>query len=1671
MLEREADQLVREALGRIRELKAEVARLKGATSPVAITGVGVEMAGGVTSLDDLWNAMVSGADHFCDPPHDRWADRVPDGVYTTRAAYVQPSQFDPSIFGMSPRESKALDPQQKLLLKTTWWALEDAGVSLDEVSASQTGVYVALSSDDFAQRIGASLGELDSHRALGSARSMAAGRLGYFLNAHGPAICIDTACSSSLVALHMATQDLRSGRIDRAVVTGANLILDPSSTLAFCKLGALSPTGLCRSFDVGGDGYVRGEGAIALVLEREADAVAAGRTVHSSIVGSAIGHDGQSNGLTAPNGRSQEMVIRRAISDAGITVDDIDYVEAHATGTVLGDPIELQALDRVMAGRTKGSPVHVGSIKSCFGHLEAAAGLASVLRTSEVLRRGAIPPQVNFTEPNDRFKWKDSRLAVPSAQVLHGQFDRAGVSSFGMSGTNAHVVLRAPRRTHETSPADWKSRYVTRLSAPTRASLQVQVDKLKRIFDSDTSTPSSRHGLGAPGSKATPYRVAVQAGTAEEMRRRLDRVMPQVRPAHSSAGVIAAYGGQGSLPVPDGPLEAAFPAYRRRMETARTVFEDLANMPFTVTAEPTTANHFRQVATTAHQLAVADVLSECGLQPQLSVGYSLGEYAAAVGAGVFSAEDALHLITKRAMLCAEMSPDSRLVLIDGPADELAAVIDEHDLPTAIVISETRKIVSTSGIAHDRLVEQLRQAPLRVWPLDVASPFHTAEMQDVASAFESVVRGVTMRPATGAVHGGVPGRVMWESQYWIDHLIETFRFDRVLEAIGEKSGALLVEVGGPTTVGPLATSAQVIGRSDFVPTISQGGEPDSDLRTAIARLFTSGAITRIETALGIGLRATQRYEFSAEPLIQSTEKPREGNGAPAFSSSDDGPAHNWSLEFDPQDSMVGDHVILNSTVIAAAYQLRLYRDFAVSLGVPSCALLNVEFRAPITVEGASARVQLQSQRDPSGPTVLEIVGPGGVLHSRCTLEPWTGTPGARVPVSGSPDEEVDPAQLYARMSASGYHLGDGYRRLQELHSLGQQRAHGIVDDEPGRFSGLQPGTLDSALQVLAVAASGFDGAEVAPSIPFFIERIEFSKDLVSSNHHYEVDALVTSFDAAMGSLAGDLQVHDDTGRRVVRVAGVHARSVGVPAEDNSALCTLDVSWDEHDRGEQSTVVRGQLIIMGAGDGPRPTSPVARKLPWPSAEDDDMRSAAERIAADLVDTICGTEGEITVVFQPDDGIATQDKARMWTVMRAVASLNGADLARTRWVIATQGGALRGGFVGSPLGSALAAFFRSAALEIPEVDWVMIHAARSVDLAVESVPTDARMIWLDGRTTRIANLLVQPAVGTKSLVAAVVMGASGTIGRAVMEHCSSAVGVMRSGSVTCQGNRQRLLLPDRAEGWPAFISELGHLVQPDEVLVHVAGVSADSSLGSLKWELFDQAWDSKVPLAVALAACEAPVVIATTVAALLGSPGQSAYAAVNGYVEGIAGRGGDNARMRCVALGPVAGSPMVGRASQRATSWARAGLSLMTAQAASDALLSTNSSAVAQADPDAVRSAFANFGRVLVSPGSAGVEKVDLLEYPSAERRPTVAGMLADQLAVLLHLNGAEIDWERRLLDLGVDSLIALEVRSWLQSRFGVSLDVEAMFNDATVNSVGAAVVSALERSGDESDEVLL
>lgn len=552
-----------------RAAPATVVHPLGSQEPLAVIGMACR-APGAESADALWRMLIEGRSGIGPTPGARWPRRPWSAEAPARGGYLESIDgFDPDLFGISPREAERIDPQQRLWLEVVWEALENAGVDPTRLSGSATGVFAGVSAGDYALLQADAHAEPNPYAATGASSAILANRTSYLFDLRGPSLTIDTACSSSLVTLHQAAQALRRGECDLAIVGGVNLILSDYGTVSLARAGMLSADGVCRAFDAGANGFVRGEGCGVVVLKPLAAALAAGDRVWAVVRGSAINQDGRSNGLTAPSGPAQQAVVRSALAAGSVDPETIGYVEAHGTGTELGDPTELGALAAVFGERT--APLLVGSVKTNLGHLEAAAGIAGFIKTCLALHHGVLPASLNFDRPSRHFDWKSTPLEVvaqSSAWPQHaGRPRRAGVSSFGFGGANAHVVLEeapavGPSRQEPSRPV-WIV-----LSARSPAALRALAARW-----AETVTPSTvlaDFAVAAARRAAMACRAALYVADHADLKRQLEAIAkgakhlpadPPTEPPASLSGWLDGKDVDLSEIVPSAPFRAALPSY------------------------------------------------------------------------------------------------------------------------------------------------------------------------------------------------------------------------------------------------------------------------------------------------------------------------------------------------------------------------------------------------------------------------------------------------------------------------------------------------------------------------------------------------------------------------------------------------------------------------------------------------------------------------------------------------------------------------------------------------------------------------------------------------------------------------------------------------------------------------------------------------------------------------------------------------------------------------------------------------------------------------------------------------------------------------------------------------------------------------------------------------------
>jgi acyl transferase domain-containing protein/SAM-dependent methyltransferase len=791
------------ALYELRSARARIEELERAQhEPIAIIGMGARFPGGVTDPETLWRVLHEGRDTITEIPADRWDvdayyDPDPDTpgkMYTRHGAFLDHvDRFDAPFFGISPREAAAMDPQQRLLLEVAWEALENAGQSQERVR-TEGGVFVALSNSDYSRLVMRDPAEIDVYSSTGNNFSIAAGRLSYILGWRGPSLVVDTACSGSLVAVHLACQSLRAGECRVALAGGVNLILTPEININFSKARMMAPDGHCKTFDASADGYVRGEGAGVVVLKRLTHAVADGDRVLAVIAGSAINQDGQSGGLTVPNGPSQEAVIRRALADSQLTPADIGYIEAHGTGTALGDPIEAHALAAVFGhDRPSTQPLVLGSLKTNLGHLESAAGVAGLMKAVLALQHEAIPAHLHFRTMNPHIDWNGLPVVIPTAArpwPRGATPRRAGVSSFGFSGTNAHVIVeeapatgRAVESTNATQPQ------ILALSARSDAALTQQIAAFRTYLEHTTDSLADICDTANAGRTHFAERAAFVASNMAELRAALTRAPVARGTAEGTPDVVFLFTGQGAQwPGMGNELYHTQPVFRAAIDECACILDpqigrSLVELICSADATVLDQTIHTQPAVFAMEWALAQLWKSWGITPSAVFGHSVGEYAALCVAGVWALETGLTLITERAKRTSALPSGWGMSAVQSSTEELDALLSGLDAYVSIAaINGANNFVLSGREAELSDIEQkLRERGALVTRLRISHGFHSAQMESVAGDFARLVTSQEFREPVVPVISSVTGRAttldeLRTTTYWYNQVRHTVRFD-------------------------------------------------------------------------------------------------------------------------------------------------------------------------------------------------------------------------------------------------------------------------------------------------------------------------------------------------------------------------------------------------------------------------------------------------------------------------------------------------------------------------------------------------------------------------------------------------------------------------------------------------------------------------------------------------------------------------------------------------------------------------------------------------------------------------------------------------------------------------------------------------------------------------------
>ena len=856
-----ADKLspTKRALYEIRALKERVAELqRQQNEPIAITGIGLRFPGGASTPEAFWDLLAHGVDAVTEIPISRWPidqyyDSNPDApgkMYSRHGAFLtDPASFDADFFAISPREAMSLDPQHRLALEVAWEALENAGCSPASLAGSASGVFLALSNSDYSRLVFSQTATIDAYSSIGNLFNAAAGRISYLLGLQGPSLAVATACSGSLVAIHLACQSLRAGECSLALAGGVNLILTPEIHINFSKSRMMAQDGRCKTFDAAADGYVRGEGCGMVVLKRLSAALADGDTLLAVIRGSAINQDGRSGGMTAPNGTAQEALIRQALASAGLKPDDINYVETHGTGTSLGDPIEAHALAAVFGpGRASGNALVLGALKSNIGHLESAAGVAGLIKVVLALRNQQIPGNLHFQKLNPHIDWHGTPVEIPTASRAWPGGERprlAGVSSFGFSGTNAHVILEeAPIR--QAPPREFeRALHILALSARSARAL----GQLEARYAEELARNQNELGdicfTANTGRAAFDYRVVYVGATREQMFKSAARGIKESTPE-----VVFLFPGQGAQIAGMGKeLYQTQPVFRRTIDECAELLKTELETPLVEVlwgrdTELVDQTAYTQPALFAVEYALSVLWRSWGIAPAAVLGHSVGEYAAACVAGVFSLGDGLKLIATRARLMQQVAGRGAMAAVFASEQQVRESLAglEARVSVAALNAPGNMVISGYQAEFEIVEERLRRQGIRVQRLPVSHAFHSPQMYEMVDAFAHAAKEVKWSAPYIQLISSVTGvpvgpQEMADAEYWRRQVRQPVMFRQAMEAL--RGHRVLVEVGPGTTLAALGR--RCIENEDvfWAPSLRKGRGDWDQMLSSLAGLYVRG----------------------------------------------------------------------------------------------------------------------------------------------------------------------------------------------------------------------------------------------------------------------------------------------------------------------------------------------------------------------------------------------------------------------------------------------------------------------------------------------------------------------------------------------------------------------------------------------------------------------------------------------------------------------------------------------------------------------------------------------------------------------------------------------------------------------------------------------------------------
>jgi acyl transferase domain-containing protein/acyl carrier protein len=1211
--------------------------------PLAIIGIGCHFPGGATSPQAFWELLCAGVDATSEVPVDRWDVRTfydPDltksgKMNTYRGGYLAHiDQFDAHFFGISPREAMWLDPQQRLLLQVTWEALEDAGQVADQLVGSNTSVFIGGFTLDYQlmQNFGVfSRYELQTHSATGMMMTMLANRLSYVFGFHGPSMAVDTACSGSLVAVHLACQSIWTGECSLAIAGGVNAMIAPTMTIAESKGGFLAPDGRCKAFDAAANGYARGEGAGVVLIKPLARAQADGDPIYAVIRSTAVNQDGHTNGITVPSGAAQEAVMRLAYQRAGILSKDIQYVEAHGTGTPVGDPIEARAIGTVLsADRPATEQCIISSVKTNIGHLEAAAGIAGLVKTALALKHRQIPPHLHFHNPNPAIPFEELQLRVPTTLEAWPATDGpalAGVNSFGFGGTNAHVVLQeappVPERAARTG--ELERPYLLPLSARSAEALLASAASYRDFLAGDTADLADIAYSAALRRSHHDHRLALVAHSKAEAVAQLDGFLADA----PRAGVAA-----GRTPLTDRPKtvfvcsgmgpqwwamgrdllnhEPIFRAAIERCDAELRRYTDWSLLDALTGPEATSRMEETEVAQPANfaiQVALAELWRSWGIQPDAFVGHSTGEIAAHYLAGALRFEDAVRVIYHRSRLQQRTSGLGRMLAVGMTPETLnQAVHDAGDLVSIAAINSPSAVTLVGDAAAlENMAQQLETFQVFHRFLTVKVPYHSHFMDPLRDELLASLADLHPQSAVLPLYSTVTGTRIdgrgVDAQYWWQNVRATVLFASAINQLIQDGYSVFIELGPhPVLASSITELLAEQGQAGTVlPSLRRKEEDRAIMLGSLGALYTLGypiAWQTFHPHAGNFVRLPS-YPWQLKHYWTESVESREDRlftpVHPLLGQRMSAAHPTWQLELSPRLlPYLADHRIQENVLLpgAAFVEMALAAAHEV-FGAGEYLVEELAFRKALFLTDASDP-RLQTVLNPQHATVeIYSYTPSGesrwTLHASARLRQCQpGAVAAQLDLSAISrgcTDQISREEFYQQSQEMGFQYGPAFQAVEHIQSgmgavIGHLHVPASLEAELATYS-FHPALLDAAFQVLLAAARPVEASArphaPVPYLPVSVDRIRI---LDHPTPHMQAYARLRRADERL--IIGDIQVVDTEGNLLAEIEGFRAQSLEASmslAPERIDRGLYELEWQLGERSDDASAAEPRVIMDG------------------------------------------------------------------------------------------------------------------------------------------------------------------------------------------------------------------------------------------------------------------------------------------------------------------------------------------------------------------------------------------------------------------------------------------------------------------------------------------------------------